>query len=201
MHSAHIHDEGRSIDENKSDDGTDETVCPICLDHMQSATTVELDCNHTFHAECIVTHFRRGDNRCPCCRNTGDAHNRQETHHNTSTDESTQLRRDFMEEVHRLNERRRENRILRTELCRVNDRFQLLRTTAANARRNVRRRRTQCRQIQQEIRRATPQLHSMLNRINRQLTYHRRRMIRCERDFIVQANSHLGIQEFGWAVF
>jgi transposase len=54
--------------------------------------------------------------------------------------------------------------------------------------------------IIKEIRRSTPNLHSLLNRTNRQLQYHRRRLHRRQYEFFCEANEHLRINEFGWVV-
>ena len=44
-------------------------ICAICQDTMDDTTSiVHLDCLHSFHAQCAVTHLQR-DPRCPMCRN------------------------------------------------------------------------------------------------------------------------------------
>jgi len=47
----------------------DAAICPICLDDICDTRAV-LDCHHEFHTSCIIHHFRRGDPRCPMCRDT-----------------------------------------------------------------------------------------------------------------------------------
>ena len=52
--------------------------CPICLESFQENTTTvgiqkyELPCHHCFHTDCIMELFRRGDSKCPLCRNVPD---------------------------------------------------------------------------------------------------------------------------------
>lgn len=50
-------------------DGGDDGICTVCLDTMtDEKQTVTLSCGHTFHSKCVVDVFRRGDSRCPLCR-------------------------------------------------------------------------------------------------------------------------------------
>ena len=46
----------------------DEAVCSICLEAMSDSAAVDLPCGHALHAQCAVDFFRRGDPRCPLCR-------------------------------------------------------------------------------------------------------------------------------------
>lgn len=45
------------------------TSCAICLDVIDpdDPNSHRLDCDHVFHAKCLVPHLTR-DPRCPCCR-------------------------------------------------------------------------------------------------------------------------------------
>jgi hypothetical protein len=44
-------------------------VCPICADDLTNKYTHTLDCNHTFHYECLFYSFKKGKNLlCPLCR-------------------------------------------------------------------------------------------------------------------------------------
>jgi hypothetical protein len=43
-------------------------TCPICLSNMDDETKIyKLDCNHSFHIECIMKWFRSSKGNCPCC--------------------------------------------------------------------------------------------------------------------------------------
>ena len=43
--------------------------CSICAQNDENLYTLE--CNHTFHPECIISWFRMGKTTCPMCRDTG----------------------------------------------------------------------------------------------------------------------------------
>ena len=46
-----------------------ETACAICKDELDSETTHTLpECNHNFHANCLIQWFRNGQDTCPLCR-------------------------------------------------------------------------------------------------------------------------------------
>ena len=46
--------------------------CSICTEALHSDGEFVLpECNHAFHATCIVHWFRSGQRRCPLCNNTG----------------------------------------------------------------------------------------------------------------------------------
>lgn len=49
--------------------------CAICLEDLSKGNVHKLPCSseHVFHTECIMQHFRRGDPRCPLCRDVPDA--------------------------------------------------------------------------------------------------------------------------------
>ena len=46
-----------------------EELCAICLSPLKEDTDIyQLECNHTFHTDCIMTWFRKSNNgTCPCC--------------------------------------------------------------------------------------------------------------------------------------
>lgn len=50
-----------------------ERLCAVCQDNLTvtNASTHELQCGHVFHSGCIIEWFRRGENSCPVCRDTG----------------------------------------------------------------------------------------------------------------------------------
>ena len=44
------------------------TLCPICLSHMDDENNIyKLNCNHSFHTDCIMNWFRKSKGNCPCC--------------------------------------------------------------------------------------------------------------------------------------
>jgi hypothetical protein len=46
--------------------------CIICKEELQCHPCYTLpECKHTYHTSCLVSWFRNGDNRCPCCGNKG----------------------------------------------------------------------------------------------------------------------------------
>ena len=42
--------------------------CSICLEPLSDSPPVTLDCDHKFHADCIVKWFRGPNQQCPMCR-------------------------------------------------------------------------------------------------------------------------------------
>jgi hypothetical protein len=44
-----------------------EELCPICLSKLNEKTTYKIECNHTFHTDCIMKWFRQSNGSCPCC--------------------------------------------------------------------------------------------------------------------------------------
>ena len=44
-----------------------EEVCPICLGSLKEKETHTINCNHTFHTDCIMNWFRVSNGSCPCC--------------------------------------------------------------------------------------------------------------------------------------
>ena len=42
--------------------------CSICLENIENLNLCTLSCNHTFHADCIIT-SAINKNSCPICRN------------------------------------------------------------------------------------------------------------------------------------
>ena len=42
--------------------------CAICQQDLEAESTTTLACQHCFHVGCALEQFRRGDPRCPCCR-------------------------------------------------------------------------------------------------------------------------------------
>lgn len=176
-----------------SNDDVD-NVCPICLETMQDArgrsTHVSLDCGHKFHCMCILIHFRRGDNRCPCCRNTGRAQDNDVGDVRSETTES-------LSEVD-LMSRRREYRQRRQHLWRTNLHFKKLRDRIVKSRENFKTRNSTRLKIRQEIRRVTPHLHKLLNKVTRQMYYHHRQLMRRRYELINEANTHLHVADYGW---
>lgn len=46
-----------------------ENECAVCYTEFENENTkYTLDCNHSFHAECAIQWFRRGNSTCPLCR-------------------------------------------------------------------------------------------------------------------------------------
>lgn len=43
-------------------------VCTICYSPISEESKISLDCEHTFHGQCIVNWFKHKTN-CPICRN------------------------------------------------------------------------------------------------------------------------------------
>ena len=42
-------------------------ICAICLSDINGKDKYTLECNHTFHTDCIVKWFRSSNGNCPCC--------------------------------------------------------------------------------------------------------------------------------------
>jgi ubiquitin-protein ligase len=51
---------------------TGEYKCNICFDTKDSLDVISLECNHTFHKECIVEHFKNNNKICSICRGNTD---------------------------------------------------------------------------------------------------------------------------------
>ena len=64
--------EVRHAASNKSEQPSSGTAerCVICFEQIKQSSVVPLDgCPHLFHAECLLTHFRKNDTTaCPLCR-------------------------------------------------------------------------------------------------------------------------------------
>ena len=58
-----FHDHGDHTSHRLMDD-----TCAICLEEVESGSAHTLDCEHVFHAECIIGWLRRGNLSCPSCR-------------------------------------------------------------------------------------------------------------------------------------
>lgn len=56
-------------DEAAMRESVEHTRCAICLEAIDPDDPIahRLDCDHVFHAKCLVPHLTR-DPRCPCCR-------------------------------------------------------------------------------------------------------------------------------------
>ena len=54
------------------------TTCSICLESVSGERGHTLECNHTFHSNCLIKWLREGGLSCPCCRN--DLAQEAETH-------------------------------------------------------------------------------------------------------------------------
>jgi len=50
----------------------EEDKCPICRENFTENDKHTLDCEHRFHAHCIIRWFRSGNSSCPSCRGTQD---------------------------------------------------------------------------------------------------------------------------------
>lgn len=59
---SHTHEEGECLCEMQ---------CSICLETVEEGTghAHTLECQHTFHASCLIGWMRRGNLSCPMCRN------------------------------------------------------------------------------------------------------------------------------------
>lgn len=51
-----------------------ENYCSICYTELDNNNKYTLECNHSFHIDCTILWFRRGNSTCPLCRdvNTND---------------------------------------------------------------------------------------------------------------------------------
>ena len=51
----------------------DEEICVICQDILDNGDDLYRlpECGHGYHTNCIVSWFRSGNNRCPCCGDKG----------------------------------------------------------------------------------------------------------------------------------
>lgn len=57
-----------------ADGAFDDDTCTVCLEPMtEEGELVTLSCGHRFHSLCAVDVFRRGDTRCPVCRDNPHA--------------------------------------------------------------------------------------------------------------------------------
>ena len=57
-----------------SEENDDEEICAICqdvLDNGEEQIHILPECNHAYHTNCIVTWFRTGNIKCPCCGHGG----------------------------------------------------------------------------------------------------------------------------------
>ena len=59
----------------KKENNIHNDICCICLDDLDKSDTFQLDCSHIIHTSCLVEWFRRGNNTCPYCKDTGSLHN------------------------------------------------------------------------------------------------------------------------------
>jgi hypothetical protein len=48
-------------------------ICVVCQEEVPADSGHSLSCSHSFHTDCIVGWFRRGENSCPVCRDTGSS--------------------------------------------------------------------------------------------------------------------------------
>ena len=56
-----------------SESETGQDPCPICLRPLaDDDDTTDLDCQHTFHSDCVGNWFMNGQNTCPLCRGLGN---------------------------------------------------------------------------------------------------------------------------------
>jgi hypothetical protein len=56
---------------------TQDSECPICYEIIGDKNNIITECNHNFHASCIMQNITRNGFNCPCCRqamteNAGD---------------------------------------------------------------------------------------------------------------------------------
>lgn len=52
------------MDQNQNDS---QEICAICLSGIEDKKKYTLECNHSFHIDCIVKWFRTSNGNCPCC--------------------------------------------------------------------------------------------------------------------------------------
>ena len=74
-------------------------VCAICQEG-DTTDSIVIECQHRFHAKCILEHVRRGDPRCPLCRDDPYA----ETYLSDEDDEDTPQPVPFREALQRAKE-------------------------------------------------------------------------------------------------
>ena len=68
----HAPDAGASVACKAARGADDDNKCPICLESMDSNSTVFLACGHGFHAQCAVKHLQKVNRKCPVCRHVDD---------------------------------------------------------------------------------------------------------------------------------
>ncbi len=44
-----------------------EEECSICLENLRTSKSCKLKCNHYYHYNCVMEHFKN-NNKCPICR-------------------------------------------------------------------------------------------------------------------------------------
>ncbi len=53
----------------KVDNSNVDNECSICIDNFsEGQEVIKLPCNHIFHINCIKSHLRNYNNKCPLCR-------------------------------------------------------------------------------------------------------------------------------------
>lgn len=51
----------------------EDKICCICGDDLKSEFSHTLECNHSYHYQCILLSFKNmNNNECPTCRSTGN---------------------------------------------------------------------------------------------------------------------------------
>ena len=54
----------------------EDEICVICLSSLKSGENIyKLECNHSFHTDCIINWFRKSHGKCPCCMDYPISHN------------------------------------------------------------------------------------------------------------------------------
>ena len=64
-----------------------ETTCSICLEGILENNNMDLDCRHSFHADCVNTWFS-GYNTCPNCRSIALVNGKPISRHSGATTHS-----------------------------------------------------------------------------------------------------------------
>lgn len=59
---------GDEIEHSHDSQHEDAFNCDICYNTMSNSKQAKLDCVHTFHKECILTHIKSNGQLCPMCR-------------------------------------------------------------------------------------------------------------------------------------